>query len=72
LKYDRLIEFNHKNNSFLIEEGIQKGEQYTPQTGDFLFSIDAEIKSSQQSIEPESLELLHHNTNGTGEIYRIK
>jgi hypothetical protein len=72
LKYDRLIEFNPKNNGFLIEEGIQKGEEYTPQTGDFLFSIDAEIKSSQHSIEPENLELLHQNTNGTGEIYRIK
>ena len=72
LEYDRLIEFNPKNSSFLVEEGIQKGEEYTPQPGDFLFSIDAEIKSSQQSIKPENLELLHQNINGTGEIYRIK
>ena len=40
LKYDRLIEYNQKENTYLIKDGINKGRKYDPQAGDIVANID--------------------------------
>ena len=40
LKYDRLIEYNPKENTYLIKDGINKGRKYNPQAGDIVANID--------------------------------
>ena len=39
-KYDRLIFFNPETRSYTTVDGINRGESYTPRTGDFLINID--------------------------------
>ena len=39
-KYDRLIFFNPETRSYSTVDGINRGESYTPRTGDFLINID--------------------------------
>ena len=39
-KYDRLIFFNPETQAYTTVDGINSGESYTPQTGDFLINID--------------------------------
>lgn len=73
LPFDRLISFNPKTNLFRVEEGTGKGNNYTPQLGDLLISID----QGRTSLEPalnqmQTIEIyndIHGQKNGI--IYRI-
>ena len=38
--YDRLVFFNPEDKSYTTVDGINRGESYTPKTGDFLINID--------------------------------
>ena len=40
LKYDRLIEYNEKEKTFIVKDGINKGRDYNPQSGDIVANVD--------------------------------
>ena len=40
LRYDRLIEYNPKEKTYRIKDGINKGGKYNPQAGDIVANID--------------------------------
>ena len=74
LRFDRLIEFDPQNNRFSVEEGTGKGESYTPQTGDLLFTIDKDASTLQPLLDRWTTELLYEDSNGqaNGRIFRIQ
>ena len=73
LRFDRLIEFNPERNLFSVEEGIGKGEVYTPQPGDVLFSIDKGPDTLPQDLlqGPHAVLYKDRNNQSNGRIYRI-
>ena len=74
LRFDRLIEFDPKRNRFSVEEGTGKGELYTPQAGDLLFTIDKDASTLQPLLERWPTQLLYRDNNGqeNGRVYRIQ
>ena len=40
LAVDRLIEYHRQRRTYTVVEGLNRGEAYTPQPGDFLLTID--------------------------------
>jgi len=74
LRFDRLIEFDPKRNSFSVEEGTGKGETYTPQVGDLFFTIDNDASTLQPLLDRWPSQLVYQDTNGqeNGRIYRIQ
>jgi hypothetical protein len=73
LRFDRLIEFNPERNLFSVEEGIGKGEAYTPLPGDVLFSIDKGPDTLPQDLlqGPHAVLYKDRNNQSNGRIYRI-
>lgn len=74
LRFDRLIEFDPQRNRFSVEEGTGKGELYTPQPGDLLFTIDKDASTLQPLLERWPNQLLYQDNNGqeNGRVYRIQ
>jgi len=74
LRFDRLIEFDPQRNRFSIEEGTGKGELYTPQAGDLLFTIDKDASTLQPLLNRWPTQLLYQDNNGqeNGRVYRIQ
>ena len=74
LRFDRLIEFDPKSNSFSVEEGTGKSETYTPQAGDLFFTIDKDASTLQPLLDRWPSQLLYQDRNGqkNGLIYRIQ
>ena len=74
LRFDRLIEFDPQRNRFSVEEGTGKGETYTPQVGDLLFTIDKDASTLQPLLERWPTQLLYQDNNGqkNGRIFRIQ
>ncbi|WP_115118636.1 hypothetical protein [Synechococcus sp. UW105] len=74
LRFDRLIEFDPQRNRFSVEEGTGKGEPYTPQVGDLLFTIDKDASTLQPLLERWPTQLLYQDNNGqkNGRIFRIQ
>ena len=74
LRFDRLIEFDPKQNRFSVERGIGRGETYTPQVGDLFFTIDNDASTLQPLLDRWPSQLVYQDTNGqeNGRIYRIQ
>ena len=74
LRFDRLIEYDPKQNRFRVERGIGRGETYTPQVGDLFFTIDNDTSTLQPLLDRWPSQLVYQNTNGqeNGRIYRIQ
>ena len=74
LRFDRLIEYDPKQNCFRVERGIGRGETYTPQVGDLFFTIDNDTSTLQPLLDRWPSQLVYQNTNGqeNGRIYRIQ
>ena len=74
IKYDRLIEYNPNNNTFLIEDGINSGSSYTPSSGDLVINIDTPLRSLEPILTLGSFEQLyrHSQNDDSGAIYRLR
>ena len=74
LRFDRLIEFDPQRNRFNVEEGTGKGELYTPQAGDLLFTIDKDASTLKPLLERWPTQLLYQDSHGqeNGHVYRIQ
>ncbi len=74
LRFDRLIEYDPKQNRFRVERGIGGGVTYTPKVGDLFFTIDNDTSTLQPLLDRWPSQLVYQNTNGqeNGRIYRIQ
>ncbi len=59
LKYDRLIEYDEKTNSYLIKDGINKGHSYSPKAGDIVASIDKSISLLNPILEQRQFAIIY-------------
>ena len=74
LHFDRLIEFDPRQNRFSVVRGIGKGETYTPRVGDLFFTIDNDANTLQPLLDRWPSQLIYQDNNGqeNGRIYRIQ
>ena len=61
LPYERLIELNPDNGSYIVVDGIGSGEAYAPKSGDLLANIDK-----------RKLSVLCQDSANYSEIYRFR
>ena len=59
LTYDRLVYYDIDSRRYIIKAGINKGEFYTPQTGDYLVDIDTGSKLTKFGIDLSNYDLLY-------------
>ena len=59
LTYDRLVYYDIDTQTYEIIDGIDRGESYKPQKGDFLIDIDSGKKTFQHGITRSNYKLLH-------------
>ena len=73
LKYDRLIEYDPETNNYLIEDGINEGEPYTPSSGDIVINIDEDIRGLDPIIkgQPASLIYRHNSSHFSGAVFLL-
>ena len=74
INYDRLVEYNPNDNTFLIEDGINSGSSYTPSSGDLVLNIDTPLRSLEPILTLGSFKQLYrYNQNDdSGAIYRLQ
>ena len=74
INYDRLVEYDPNNNTFMIEDGINSGTLYTPSAGDLIINIDRSIRSLDPILTHGSyVQLYRHNKQeSSGAIYRLQ
>ena len=74
INYDRLIEYNPSENTFLIEDGINSGSSYSPKSGDLIINIDRSLRSLEPILAQGSYEELYrYNQNKeSGAVYRLQ
>ena len=71
-KYDRLIFFNPEDKSYTTVDGINRGESYTPKTGDFLINIDrGNTDFLGDELEKYSQVYKYSPKKSNGWIYRL-
>ena len=72
LTYDRLVYYDIDTRTYTIIDGIDRGEPYRPQQGDFLIDIDSGKKTFTHGIQSSDYEPIYqHNPKQIyGRIYR--
>lgn len=72
LTYDRLVYYDIDTRTYTIIDGIDRGEPYRPQQGDFLIDIDSGKKTFTHGIQSSDFEAIYqHNPELIyGRIYR--
>ncbi len=71
LAVDRLIEYHRQRGTYTVVEGINRGEPYTPQPGDFLLTIDKREREDLGQDGQAFAEIYRHSTaKRAGRIFR--
>ena len=73
LRYDRLIEYDPKQNVYEIVDGINKDSTYQPIQGDLVLNIDKRVSDLAPILENKPFhELYRHNPRDeSGAIFRL-
>lgn len=66
LKVDRLIEYDRKQFTYTVVEGIGRGQNYQPGKGDFLLIIDKRQRSDLGQDGKNYQEIFRHGTSRRG------
>ena len=70
---DRLIEYHRQRGTYTVVEGINRGEPYTPQPGDFLLTIDKRERKDLGQDGQAFAEIYRHSTaKRAGRIFRYR
>ena len=74
LRYDRLIEYNPKQNAFVVVDGINKGATYRPNHGDLVLNIDKKVSDLAPILGRSTYQQLyrHHQGDKSGVIFRLE
>ena len=59
LTHDRLVYYDIDSRRYIIKSGINKGEFYTPKSGDYLVDIDTGSKLTKFGIDLSNYDLLY-------------
>ena len=59
MKYDRLIEYNAKEKTFIIKDGINKGRKYNPQAGDIVANVDKNKSLLSPILQDRSYKIIY-------------
>jgi len=59
LTHDRLVYYDIDSRRYIIKSGINKGEFYTPRSGDYLVDIDTGSKLTKFGIDLSNYDLLY-------------
>ena len=71
LAVDRLIEYHRQRKTYTVVEGIDQGEPYIPQAGDFLLTIDKRERSDLGQDGEAFAEIYRHSASKrAGRIFR--
>ena len=71
LAVDRLIEYHRQRRTYTVVEGLNRGEAYTPQPGDFLLTIDKRERKDLGQDGQAFAEIYRHSTaKRAGRIFR--
>ena len=75
-RYDRLIEWDHKRDQFIVKDGIGESTEYKPKSNDLFINIDRSdpILPSYPNIVYETVYQFNHVHTHlvNGQIYKIK
>ena len=71
LAVDRLIEYHRHRKTYTVVEGIDQGEPYIPQAGDFLLTIDKRERMDLGQDGEAFAEIYRHSASKrAGRIFR--
>ena len=62
MKYDRLIEYNAKEKTFMIKDGINKGRKYNPQAGDIVANVDKNKSLLSPILQDRSYKIIYKDS----------